>query len=228
MDNNMNNMGQPVGQQPANSGAGIDVNKIINDLKNDKKSLIGLVGALIVIIANFLTLFSIKLTIFGTSKSESVSFWKYDGAIGEIVFFLAIGTIVLIILKKHIYTVLTAGLSLILTIVEFFSIKSDYKKSVKGLEKYASLNWGIGFWLTLIGLAVIGVSIYLIWKENPNCFKDAIEKVKAMFGGNKAQTVQPVQAPVTPVAPVAPQAPVEPQATVPTENINNDINNNVM
>ena len=227
MDNNMNNMGQPVMQQPVNNGTGFDVNKMINDVKNDKKSLIALGGALLVIIANFLTLFSVKATIFGISKSESTYFFKYSG-IGKLVFFLAIGTIVLVLLKKLIYTACTAGLSLLLTIYQVIKIQGDYKDTFKGYEKYVTLHWGIGLILTFVGLIAIGAAIYLIWKEDKNCFTNAINGLKNI-GGNKnaAAPVAPVQ-PQAPVQPVAPVAPVQPQASVPTENINNDINNNIM
>ena len=245
MDNNMNNMQQPVMQQPATSGAGIDFNKIINDLIKDKKSLIAMGGALLTIIACFVNIITVKITLF-TSQSESWSlsniakgdkrYFEGSDYSALILILLAVATIALVVLKKHVYTAATAGLSLLTVIIEVFRIKNTYKKEIidklgKSYEKYVKLSWNAGLILLIIGIAAVGVSLYLLWKENPNCFKDAIAKVKGMFGGNKAQAVQPVQpvqAPVQPVAPQAPVAPEAPVASVPTENINNDINNNVM
>jgi len=260
MNNNMNNMGQPVMQQPVNNGTGIDVNKIINDITNDKKSLIAIVGAIVTIIACFIKFVTVKVTKFGTSQSESWNILKlgsgdksyYDGSdfAGIILILLAIATIVLVVLKKHVFTAGTAGLSLITLLIEVFRIKNYFNDKVidklgKSYSKYIKLQFNAGLILLILGIAAVGVSLYLLWKENPNCFKDAIEQVKKMFGGNKGQVaqVQPVQnvAPVSPVAPVQPQvpvqpqapvAPVAPQATIPTEvpneTVNNDINNNVM
>ena len=256
MDNNMNNMGQPVMQQPVNNGTGMDVNKVINDLTKDKKSLIALAGAILTIIACFVNFVSVKMTIFGTSKSESWNLMNiakgkdayFSGSdyAGIILILLAIATIVFVVLKKHVYTAASAGLSLITLIIEVFRIKNTYNKEIieklgKSYSKYIKLQFNAGLIIAIVGIALVGVSLYFLWKENPNCFKDAINQLKAKFGGNKGQVqAQPMQQPVAPVAPVqpvqpqAPVAPVQPtyeapmNTEVPTETVNNDINNNVM
>ena len=252
MDNNMNNMGQPVMQQPVNSGTGIDFNKIINDLTKDKKSLIAIAGAILTIIACFVKIVTVKMTLFGTSKSESWNLMNiakgkdayFSGSdyAGIILILLAIATIVLVVLKKHVFTAGTAGLSLLTLIIEVCRIKNTYNKEIieklgKSYSKYITLHFNAGLILAIIGIAAVGVSLFFLWKENPNCFKDAIDQIKKLFGGNKGQAVQ---APVAPVQPVQaqpmqqPVAPVQPtyeapmNTEVPTENVNNDINNNVM
>ena len=269
MNNNMNNMEQPVMQQPVNNGAGIDVNKIINDIKKDPKNFLAIAGAILTIIACFVNIITVKMTILRTQSqswnlmniaSGNKAYYEGSDYAGIILIILAVATIVLVVLKKHVYTVISAGLSFLTLIIEFFKIKNYFNDKVgKGYEDYIKLKWNAGLFIAILGIAAMGASLYFLWKENPNCFKELIAKAKSLIGGNKANaTVQPVQAqtpvqptyqaPVQPVQPAyeAPQATVAPVETetvettvapvenevadvnVPTENINNDINNNIM
>ena len=126
MDNNMK----------ANTNNSI-VNDLINNVKGDKKSLIALAGSLITIIACFLKFVTVSVTFFGT-KSESYSLMKmgkfFDNGtdyVGILLILLALATAVLVLFKKQIYTVFTAGFSLLIVIIEFFRVKSHYKDNMK-------------------------------------------------------------------------------------------------
>ena len=248
----MNNTGvQPV-QQTNNTG-----NDFISNIPRDTNSIIGYVGALVTIIANFLPFIVVSATLYGT-KIASSSFNYFSTGSGKIVLICALGSAVLIALKKHAFAVAPTGFSLLLFLYNLITVKSAYK----GYSySYIKIKWGAGIWLTFAGLIALGVSIFLYWKANPTCFTDAINTLK----GNKNAGVQPQpmmqpgqpvqpQAPVAPVQPqpmvqpqtpvqpqpmMQPQAPVQPQPMVqpqapvapaePQQPVqNNDINNNIM
>lgn len=207
MNNQMNtnqvpNMNQSMGN--INNGGQANNNQKVNDfiqnLLKDKASLIGYIGSILMVIANFLPFVVVEASVLGYKASDSFSYASTTA--GKIVLVLAIASIVLIALKKHVYAVLTAGVALIQFVYNLSNLSKTYKGSGY-YSSYVTVKWGIGIYLTLIGLIGVGVSIFLYWKENPNCFKEIIEK----FKGNKVQNNNPMNQ----AMPVAPQQPMNNQ-----------------
>lgn len=247
--NNQTNMN--VNQVPNNGINGGQINNsqksndFINKLLKDKPSLIGYIGSILVVIANFLPFVVIKASVLGYSASDSFSYASTRD--GKIVLVLTIASIVLIALKKHVYAILTTGVAALQFIYNLINLGSTYK-GTGYYSSYVTVKWGIGIYLTLIGLIGLGVSIFLYWKENPNCFKEAIEKLKGHKAMNNSSINQTM--PVTPGQPmnVQPQMynqqpmggmqqmPVEPgQPMVNNQNVgsseqvvNNNQNNNML
>lgn len=199
--NNQTNMN--VNQVPNNVNYGEQINNsqkandFINKLLKDKVSLIGYIGSILTIIANFLPFVVIKASVLGYSASDSFSYVSTRA--GKIVLVLTVASIVLIALKKHVYAILTTGVAALQFIYNLINLGSTYK-GTGYYSSYVTVKWGIGIYLTLIGLIGLGVSIFLYWKENPNCFKEAIEK----FKGNKVSNSNSMNQtmPVTPGQPM--------------------------
>lgn len=180
---NMNQV--PGGNNNGTTNNNQKANEFIQNLLKDKTSLIGYIGSILMIIANFLPFVVVEASVLGYKASDSFSYVSTTA--GKIVLVLAIASIVLIALKKHVYAVLTAGVALIQFVYNLINLSSTYKGSGY-YSSYVTVKWGIGIYLTLIGLIGLGVSIFLYWKENPNCFNEIIGK----FKGNKIQTNNPM------------------------------------
>lgn len=178
-------------------------NDFINKLLKDKPSLIGYIGSILVIIANFLPFVVIKASVLGYSASDSFSYASTRA--GKIVLVLVVASIVLIALKKHVYAILTTGVAALQFIYNLINLGSTYKETGY-YSSYVTVKWGIGIYLTLIGLIGLGISIFLYWKENPNCFKEALEKLK----GHKAMNNNSINQ-TMPVTPGQPMNNVQPQ-----------------
>lgn len=230
MNNQMNmNVNQvPNGNQMPNNGVyggqinnSQKTNDFINKLLNDKTSLIGYIGSILTIIANFLPFVVIKASVLGYTASDSFSYASTRA--GKIVLVLAVASLVLIALKKHVYAMLTTGVAALQFIYNLINLSSTYNETGY-YSSYVTVKWGIGIYLTLIGLICLGVSIFLYWKENPNCFKEIIEKIKGhktSVNNNQFQQNQTMP---------SQQMPLEPgQPIVNNQNVNNSdqvINNN--
>ena len=227
----MNNTNVQQMQQTNSTG-----NSFINNIPKDTNSIIGYVGALITLIANFLPFIVVSATLYGT-KVASSSFNYFSTGSGKIVLICALGSAVLIALKKHAFAVAPTVFSTLLFLYNLVTVKNAYK----GYSySYIKIKWGAGIWLTFVGLIALGVSIFLYWKANPTCFSDAINMLK----GNKntgvqpqpmMQPQQPMQQPVQPQPMVQPQQPMQQQPVQPQPMAqpqqpvqNNNINNNMM
>ena len=173
--NNGFNQGVNIPMGNTNNGS-----SFIDNIPKDKASIVGYVGALIAIIANFLDFVVVKATLGGYSASSSFSYVSTSS--GKFVLILFVATAVLIALKKHVYSAFTAGTAAIVFIYNLATVK---EKSSTLTYSYVKVHWGPGIWLTIVGLVLIAASIYLYWKENPDCFKK-------LRNSNNAPAPQPI------------------------------------
>ncbi len=142
---------------------------------------------------------------FVTQKSSnfSMNYISYDGNIKDGVYILVMCAVgVFSLFKgKHIVTMILQGISIVIFAIDTF----DMLDIMKELNKYASIlgdsykaNFGMGFYLVLIGLAGSLITVFLLWKKNK--------------GNVAVQT--PIAAVSTMPQPTIPQQPAQPQPVV--------------
>jgi len=188
MNENLNNQGfnnnggqsmmnQPTGVMASNNNQNKG-NDFVNELLKDKPRLIGLIGYLVALISFFVPFLVMEVSFLGQSASESITYWSTSD--GKIVFFVTLVAAALIFFKKYVFAAIPVVISTIILIADLL----DVADVTGGYPSYATIKWGIGVYLAIIGLIAMAVSIFLYWKENKNCFKDTIDGVKNKF--NKA------------------------------------------
>ncbi len=210
-----NNAGQQMGGMVGNNQPG-NGNNIVNELLQDKPRLIGLIGALVAIIGNFLPYVVMEMSLLGTTYSESMSYWA-AGTGGKVIFFLSLAIGVLYFLKKQPYIIALLGYFLVQFLYNLINL-SDLAGTYSSIE----IKWGIGIYVTILGFGAMCVGLYLYWKDNKNCFKDLINKFKNKNNPPVAQPNSYSQQPVQSV-----NQPVQPQ---PMDNsmMNQPMNNGMM
>ena len=180
--NQPNNMQQPINQgmnynqtQPMNNNNVAPINSSkFPPIAKDPASIIGYIGAIMLIIGSFLNFATLKLAIYGEEiLSEPINYFMIDGDIkdGVFVFLLGIVALLLIHLRLNLFslipTILATGV-LILDVTNMSSLFNDYK-SLYGNSYEITMNYGPAVFVIGIGLVLIIIHIILYFlNKNKN------------------------------------------------------------
>jgi len=197
MNNNLNQSmpnGQPMNSMPNNMPNNTNMGYGYPYPKTNISAIVGYIACGVMAVSIFMP----YLTYDGIIKVTQ-NFFTYGS--GAIILALAIVSALLIFIKKHMCTVLTAVPALIMLISDFIKI-SDAKAKV-----------GFGVWTAGVGIIALLVSAFLYWRENPNCLSNIIKprpKQPMTFGTPMNQNYGP--------------QPMNNQPTAPTTNGNQNSN----
>ena len=168
---------QPMPNQMMNNGQGFGYNYqpakkfTFPPIAKDTASIIGYVGALLMIIGSFLDFVTLKVTSSGTViYDESVNYFITDGTIkdGALILFFALGALALIHFRKNLIAIAPTAIAGIILLLDFVDsnekineIKELYDGFAGWLDYKVDASFGLAPFVILIGIIAVVVHVVL-------------------------------------------------------------------
>jgi NADH:ubiquinone oxidoreductase subunit 6 (subunit J) len=187
--NNQMNMNQGYNQQPMNQPTSYNMNYgyiqpkqpfKFPALAKDLPSILGYIGAIIVMIGSLLTFATLKVKLNGESiLDESVNYFITDGRVkdGMFIFLLAIVAVGLIHFRKNLLSLIPTGIASILVIFDVVDANSRIEDLNKIYESYGSwleykvdAGFGPAPFIVAVGiiLLIVHAVLYIVNKKKAN------------------------------------------------------------
>ena len=168
---------QPMPNQMMNNGQGFGYNYqpakkfTFPPIAKDTASIIGYIGALLMIIGSFLDFVTLKVTSSGTViYDESVNYFITDGTIkdGALILFFALGALALIHFRKNLIAIAPTAIASIILLLDFVDsnekineIKELYDGFAGWLDYKVDASFGLAPFVILIGIIAVVVHVVL-------------------------------------------------------------------
>ncbi|MDD3240019.1 MAG: zinc ribbon domain-containing protein [Lachnospira sp.] len=148
----------------------------VGPLDVKKMGLLSILGGLFMFIGTFLPVMKVS----ALGMSESINFFNGEElsdmsvpAIGWLVLIVGLVTIALGVLGKRLFSLISAGVALVFTLIMFFptiSAIGDAKDSMGLYSSLANVSLGFGYWLIFIGV-ILAVVDFVLDKKNIQLIK---------------------------------------------------------
>jgi hypothetical protein len=148
----------------------------VGPLDVKKMGLLSILGGLFMFIGTFLPVMKVS----ALGMSESINFFNGEElsdmsvpAIGWLVLIVGLVTIALGVLGKRLFSLISAGVALVFTLIMFFptiSAIGDAKDSMGLYSSLAKVSLGFGYWLIFIGV-ILAVVDFVLDKKNIQLIK---------------------------------------------------------
>lgn len=148
----------------------------VGPLDVKKMGLLSILGGLFMFIGTFLPVMKVS----ALGMSESINFFNGEElsdmsvpAIGWLILIVGLVTIALGVLGKRLFSLISAGVALVFTLIMFFptiSAIGDAKDSMGLYSSLAKVSLGFGYWLIFIGV-ILAVVDFVLDKKNIQLIK---------------------------------------------------------
>lgn len=148
----------------------------VGPLDVKKMGLLSILGGLFMFIGTFLPVMKVS----ALGMSESINFFNGEElsdmsvpAIGWLILIVGLVTIALGVLGKRLFSLISAGVALVFTLIMFFptiSAIGDAKDSMGLYNSLAKVSLGFGYWLIFIGV-ILAVVDFVLDKKNIQLIK---------------------------------------------------------
>ena len=178
-------------------------------IAKDTASIIGYIGALLMIIGSFLDFVTLKVTSSGTViYDESVNYFITDGSIkdGALILFFALGALALIHFRKNLIAIAPTAIAGIILLLDFVDsnekineIKELYDGFAGWLDYKVDASFGLAPFVILIGIiaVVVHVVLYVMNKNKANQpqMMNGMPNQNMNYGQPMVNNQQPMQQP---------------------------------
>ena len=203
MNQNQMNMGNGYsmpGQNQGNQGLKLEIPQ------ENKKIFIGFLICIAVIVIGCFLPYAVQ-----KASDISINYISYEGDIKDGVYLIALGIVAIALLfkRKYLTSLILQGISTVIFVIDWLDMadRMDQVNGYAGLlgDSY-KIQYGIGFWLVLVGIVGSLITAFLLWKSNKGnatsnmtqpMMDQGMNNMNTMNNMNSMNNVNPTVTPTT-------------------------------